>query len=529
MLKELVEIYRVKKANAYHKEGSFHTTKPKEHHSEKVKASFAKQRKELAELRSEQRLAKQGTPSTSIPQNKNKKPSIDKIKSELKELQQEITENEFQKAFSDNVTPKEIIKALTGLDNNDNLKFYDDGTVSGVDVNIYKAKAYNFERRFNLKNKEVSHDMLELYKSTQGGGAVKEMFKNAIPLYQKMGIEKITLDANLDAGGYAWAKYGFKLKNKNDAEKLSKQMNDKIEFGLIADYADSNPKAKKELETTKKILNKYKNSVELPRMISDIKTPEVDSFFSKQSPNARIKPSLAKYLLMNTEWKGELSLKDKASMDRLNKYINSGSIKKQDNQVSIKKQDAERQVVWGELYAPNRLDSDNEFMSRETLENLQMTIAKSGFKLPVDLDHKNVSQKDAHIVECFIARKGDPDFIEGSLVVGLHIPNQSLWNEVKNGRYNGFSIEALVNKKDREVEIEVPDIINGETKENAGHTHGFTTNLDVVNGKIVFKSGETLPCKTDGHVHKIQRWSATEFVNGHNHKLSISDYLKIKE
>ena len=215
--------------------------------------------------------------------------------------------------------------------------------------------------------------------------------------------------------------------------------------------------------------------------------------------------------------------------DLIFKKQTDSKIKKQDNQVSIKKQDAERQVVWGELYAPNRLDTDNEFMSKQTLEDLQMTIAKSGFKLPVDLDHRNVSQNDAHIVECFIARKGDPDFIEGSLVVGLHIPNQALWNEVKHGRYNGFSIEALVNKQDREVEIEVPDVISGQTKETDGHYHDFTANLDVVNGKVIFKSSETMPCKKDGHVHKIQRRSATEFANGHNHKLSISEYLKIKE
>lgn len=485
MLKELVEIYRVKKANPYRKlDGTF---------ASKDDYDFT------------------------------------------------ISDSESGDVFNKEIkltTPKKLIESIFGVDSNykeNNISITkskeggDHIFIEGYGGKFFDSNLVSLGLKLKRDKKELYIDYISLEENSQGGGSVKKFFKSALPEFYKNGVRKVTLTANDDAGGYAWAKYGFNLKNKNEAIELSKQLKDKIEFGLIADYADSNPKAKKELDVTKKLLEKHSKDVKLPRVISDIQTPEINEWLAQQNKNAKIKPSLAKHLLMNTKWDGVLSLKDKTSMDRLNKYINSGSIKKQDNQVSIKKQDAERQVVWGELYAPNRLDSDNEFMSRETLENLQMTIAKSGFKLPVDLDHKNVSQKDAHIVECFIARKGDPDFIEGSLVVGLHIPNQSLWNEVKNGRYNGFSIEALVNKKDREVEIEVPDMINGETKENDGHTHGFTTNLDVVNGKIVFKSGETLPCKTDGHVHKIQRWSATEFVNGHNHKLSISDYLKIKE
>lgn len=515
MLKELVEIYRVKKANPYRfSNGTFAT---------KDKYDFI--------------VGKESEQAKQVDNNKEKSnKEIQVSKDDLKSIKLKGNPKEFVKVFGDKVTPKEVATSLFGsekLKGNVDFGFegvVDNGMLYAENTEIFGAKVKEMQRYFDLKNKEVEHYLLRLEESNQGGGAIKEMYKSAIPLYKKMGMEKITLTANLNAGGYAWAKYGFNLKDAGDAKNLSQKMNDRIEFGMIADYAENDSRIKKELETTKKLLKKYSNDVRLPRIISDIQTPFTDRFLTLRNREAKIKPSLAKHLLMNTEWKGELSFKDKASMDRLNKYINSGSVKKQENQrVSIKKQDAERQVVWGELYAPNRLDSDNEFMSRETLENLQMTIAKSGFKLPVDLDHKNVSQKDAHIVECFIARKGDPDFIEGSLVVGLHIPNKELWNEVKHGRYNGFSIEALVNKQDREVEVEVPDMIIGETKENDGHIHGFTTNLDVVNGKIIFKSGETLPCKTDGHVHKIQRWSATEFANGHNHKLSISDYLKIKE
>ncbi len=460
-------------------------------------------------------------------------------------------------------TPKKIIESIFGSegeykDNNISISKSKEGG-DHVFIEGYGGKLYGsnlvslgLKLKGNEKNKELYIDYISLESNSQGGGSVKKFFKNALPEFYKNGVRKVTLTANDDAGGYAWAKYGFNLKDKTHAKKLSVSLNKKIDL-----LKPENELAKKEVKIVKKMLTAYSNDVALPRIISDIKTPEMDKLLSKKS--GAIKPTLSKHLLMNEEWDGELDLTNTNSVNRLrkyvnsvvvnkmelrdlanyyliqkwnrlNKYINSGSVKKTEiQQVNIKKQDGERQVVWGELYAPNRLDSDNEFMSKETLENLQMTIAKSGFKLPVDLDHKNVSQNDAHIVECFIARKGDPDFIEGSLVVGLHIPNKTLWNEVKGGRYNGFSIEALVNKESREVEIEIPDMINGKTSESMGHSHDFTVNLDVVNGVLVFKGGETTPCKRDGHIHKIMRRSATEITNGHNHKISITDYLKIKD
>lgn len=65
--------------------------------------------------------------------------------------------------------------------------------------------------------REVHHDIFELNKELQGKGISKGLFKELYKQYQACGIEIVTVDANIDVGGYTWARYGFCVKDKADA------------------------------------------------------------------------------------------------------------------------------------------------------------------------------------------------------------------------------------------------------------------------------------------------------------------------
>jgi GNAT superfamily N-acetyltransferase len=69
---------------------------------------------------------------------------------------------------------------------------------------------------------EVHHDYFTLEPEYQGKGIAQRLNTAAEDLYRANGIQYITLDANIDVGGYAWAKQGYTLdvdKGGRDAMK----------------------------------------------------------------------------------------------------------------------------------------------------------------------------------------------------------------------------------------------------------------------------------------------------------------------
>ena len=64
---------------------------------------------------------------------------------------------------------------------------------------------------------EVHHSLFKLKQEIQGKGISREILKGLYDEYKRMGVRYITLDANLDIGGYAWARYGFNANSKRHA------------------------------------------------------------------------------------------------------------------------------------------------------------------------------------------------------------------------------------------------------------------------------------------------------------------------
>lgn len=55
----------------------------------------------------------------------------------------------------------------------------------------------------------VRHEVFDLPDSIKGGGLAAEVTRSSLAEYDNLGVDAVTLNANIDVGGYAWATYGY--------------------------------------------------------------------------------------------------------------------------------------------------------------------------------------------------------------------------------------------------------------------------------------------------------------------------------
>lgn len=184
--------------------------------------------------------------------------------------------------------------------------------------------------------------------------------------------------------------------------------------------------------------------------------------------------------------------------------------------VAIKGINDEKQIVYGEVYAPDVLDTYGEFMSAEDIEVMAHRFMQIDLRTAIDTNHDNIPN-GAYPVESFVAREGDPDYTPGSWVLGVKIPDAGLWRKVKTGELNGFSFQSLVKPTSVEVEYAVLRDSVGKTESHDDHEHVYLVELDEI-GNVV--RGVTSKA-ADGHFHEITRASHTEESEGHSHRFFL--------
>ena len=120
----------------------------------------------------------------------------------------------------------------------------------------------------------------------------------------------------------------------------------------------------------------------------------------------------------------------------------------------------EKRMIYGCALRPDfpiyRIYDDEEFyvtFSRETVEKLSQKFLKNGFQKNWTVDHQDAIT-GVYAVESWIktdmekdksiALGLDKDLPIGSWFVGCKVDNDDVWQRVKNGDFQGFSIEAFV-------------------------------------------------------------------------------------
>ena len=102
----------------------------------------------------------------------------------------------------------------------ENAKF----TVSDITNSfIFSSDGINLARDV-YPNGEMHHAYFKIIdKDSRGKGVSKAIHRELIPLYEQMGIKKISVDAGLENGGHTWAQYGFHV-SKNQADWLAEEL-----------------------------------------------------------------------------------------------------------------------------------------------------------------------------------------------------------------------------------------------------------------------------------------------------------------
>lgn len=136
----------------------------------------------------------------------------------------------------------------------------------------------------------VDHELFTLPSELQGKGASKKILGAFFKQYERIGVKTIKVFANLDVGGYTWARYGF------SAELADVQR--------ILDNANNLPQG----------------SIKEARAI-------VDKFYATSPDTSRFPMRLltgydwSKVLLLGKDWDGEMNLTDKQSVAYFKDYL----------------------------------------------------------------------------------------------------------------------------------------------------------------------------------------------------------------
>lgn len=88
-----------------------------------------------------------------------------------------------------------------------------------------------FTRAFYREADEVSayHSLLELDRTVQGQGFADQFNRHLTDWYRRSGVDRIMLHADIDVGGYAWARNGYDFVKAKDADKVLARLRGKVD------------------------------------------------------------------------------------------------------------------------------------------------------------------------------------------------------------------------------------------------------------------------------------------------------------
>lgn len=210
-----------------------------------------------------------------------------------------------------NVMPDELVHALSGcISSGDNYSTLisienDHGikrlAVAGSSSNGAVARYFDINADGRLS---VEHKMFYLADEFQSQGIAKKAIKEAVATYEKMGVDRINLEANIDVGGYAWARYGF-VPKQHSWDALKEELSGRL------DNLVTNKQVGGQLVSQVRDILASKDPASI-RCIAALQDTVTDGGKTI---------TLGKKLLLGTKWQGSLNMKDKESLDILKGYI----------------------------------------------------------------------------------------------------------------------------------------------------------------------------------------------------------------
>lgn len=191
----------------------------------------------------------------------------------------------------------------------------------------------------------------------------------------------------------------------------------------------------------------------------------------------------------------------------------------------VVRSDGYEQVVFAEVLIPDTPNVYGDFWTKQAIFDASVEFMRKGFG--IDVEHDNVDRRattgGVFPIASFIAREGDPEFREGSWVVGLKIEDAALWQDVLDNKINGFSYEAIVEFTEAVLVYDDDFTRTGTTEPDItdGHVHSFMVIVDENNRPV--EGGTSV---ANGHSHEILTHTVTAEAAGHTHRFNLITVTK---
>ncbi len=184
-------------------------------------------------------------------------------------------EQEFLQTFG--APHNEVAKSLTAHlckipEISSEMKVTITNTDYGASINI-ESDGLTFQMKYKAKDKNLYFHMVTVDDPLQGAGVVKEAFRGVLDTAKNNPkVEKLSLLATLEVGGYAWAKYGFQYSDcKFSNKQLIQAFQEKMTDGTIVPEPE-NLLLAEQLQEVEKMLANGKKDPMLLWDIADLKT-----------------------------------------------------------------------------------------------------------------------------------------------------------------------------------------------------------------------------------------------------------------
>ena len=304
----------------------------------------------------------------------------EKVKTQLTELGLERYDNSTGTLsknwakYMPKVGPKEFFKTFFGdaHANKANLAKLGSLSVSATQVNfsgnnikLHGATAYRIDRDIHFDTKDAHHSYLKLNTEDQGKGSVKKMFQAIFKkgpdgknFYQRLGMDTVSTYANLDGGGYAWAKLGFHYNTDSTAQSHQSTLNNRMtsamsksnggfdpnKFESARDHVANNHIALPNADGTKTVrpyteddhkamdkeVKALKAHMDNPKRDTMVKmvcmsTPILNALYSSKIKNSlggdEKRPSFVKMIAHDTSWNATINMENAKHMAIINANI----------------------------------------------------------------------------------------------------------------------------------------------------------------------------------------------------------------
>lgn len=188
----------------------------------------------------------------------------------------------------------------------------------------------------------------------------------------------------------------------------------------------------------------------------------------------------------NMEELYELILQDEEDGVFANSLVAAGAIERDfvyfSNEVRFAEVSDEKRLVAGPMLIPNkkilRLTEDGEryyvYFSEETIENVARKFMKNGFGGEVTLEHGKKTD-GVYLTELWLIEHPTKDksnlynftLPKGTLFAVYKVENDAVWEKVKDGTFNGFSIEGLFEHRKSDIKLSLEKELEDLTEDEA--------------------------------------------------------------